>query len=149
MPIDIRTAGYQKRERVAAPLDVYNSTLNTLQQKHDTAIETSNQIKTFLANKQLNEAENEWLDKYSRDVNAQIEASAQEGSYATALTTARRLAGEVASNPGLIGRERYQQEFKNSKMKLLIVMLMTEMLRLIHWNRTNIIIKTKQMKQAK
>lgn len=112
MPIDIKTAGYQKRERVAAPLDVYNSTLNTLQQKHDTAIETSNQIKTFLANKQLNEAENEWLDKYSRDVNAQIEASAQEGSYATALTTARRLAGEVASNPGLIGRERYQQEFK-------------------------------------
>jgi hypothetical protein len=112
MPIDIRTAGYQKRERVAAPLDVYNSTLNTLQQKHDTAIETSNQIKTFLANKQLNEAENEWLDRYSRDINAQIEASAQEGSYATALTTARRLAGEVASNPGLIGRERYQQEFK-------------------------------------
>lgn len=112
MPIDIRTAGYQKRERVAAPLDVYNSTLNTLQQKHDTAIETSNQIKTFLANKQLNEAENEWLDNYSRDINAQIEASAQEGSYATALTTARRLAGEVASNPGLIGRERYQQEFK-------------------------------------
>lgn len=112
MPIDIKTAGYQKRERVAAPLDVYNSTLNTLQQKHDTAIETSNQIKTFLANKQLNEAENEWLDKYSRDINAQIEASAQEGSYATALTTARKLAGEVNSNAGLIGRERYQQEFK-------------------------------------
>lgn len=112
MPIDIKTAGYQKRERVAAPLDVYNSTLNTLQQKHDTAIETSNQIKTFLANKQLNEAENEWLDNYSRDINAQIEASAQDGSYATALTAAKRLAGEVASNPGLIGRERYQQEFK-------------------------------------
>lgn len=112
MPINIKTAGYQKRERVAAPLDVYNSTLNTLQQKHDTAIETSNQIKTFLANKQLNEAENEWLDNYSRDINAQIEASAQDGSYATALTTARRLAGEVNSNPGLIGRERYQQEFK-------------------------------------
>lgn len=112
MPIDIKTSGYQKRERVAAPLDVYNSTLNTLQQKHDTAIETSNQIKTFLANKQLNEAENEWLDKYSRDVNAQIEASAQEGSYATALTTATKLAGEVASNPALIGRERYQQQYK-------------------------------------
>lgn len=112
MPINIKTAGYQKRERVAVPLDVYNSTLNTLQQKHDTAIETSNQIKTFLANKQLNEAENEWLDNYSRDINAQIEASAQEGSYATALSTARRLAGEVNSNPGLIGRERYQQEFK-------------------------------------
>lgn len=112
MPIDIRTAGYQKRERVAAPLDVYNSTLNTLQQKHDTAIETSNQIKTFLANKQLNEAENEWLDRYSRDVNAQIEAAAQEGSYATALTTATKLAGEVASNPALIGRERYQQQYK-------------------------------------
>lgn len=112
MPININTAGYQKRERVAAPLDVYNSTLNTLQQKHDTAIETSNQIKTFLANKQLNEAENEWLDRYSRDINAQIEASAQDGSYATALTTAKKLAGEVASNTGLIGRERYQQEFK-------------------------------------
>jgi hypothetical protein len=112
MPIDIKTAGYQKRERVAAPLDVYNSTLNTLQQKHDTAIETSNQIKTFLANKQLNEAENEWVDNYSRNINAQIEASAQDGSYATALTTAKKLAGEVASNPGLIGRERYQQEFK-------------------------------------
>ena len=118
MPIDIKTAGYQKRERVAAPLDVYNSTLNTLQQKHDTAIETSNQIKTFLANKQLNEAENEWLDKYSRD--------------ATALTTARRLAGEVASNPGLIVVSVINRNLRSSKMKLLIVMLMMVMLKHTH-----------------
>lgn len=112
MPININTAGYQKKERVAAPLEVYASTLDTLQKKHDTAIETQNQVKTFLANKQLNEAENKWLSDYTKSINNQIEAAAQEGSYATALTTARRLAGEVASNPGLIGRERYQAEFK-------------------------------------
>lgn len=112
MPININTAGYQKKERVAAPLEVYASTLDTLQKKHDTAIETQNQVKTFLANKQLNEAENQWLSDYTQSINNQIEAAAQEGSYATALTTARRLAGEVASNPGLIGRERYQAEFK-------------------------------------
>lgn len=112
MPINIRTSGYQKRERVAAPLDAYTSTLQTLQQKHDTTIETQNKIKGFLANKQLNEAENKWLADYSAKINAQIENAAEEGSYATALTTARKMAGEVASNPGLIGRERYQQEYK-------------------------------------
>lgn len=112
MPINIRTSGYQKRERVAAPLDAYASTLQTLQQKHDTTIETQNKIKEFLANKQLNEAENKWLADYSAKINAQIENAAEEGSYATALTTARKMAGEVASNPGLIGRERYQQEYK-------------------------------------
>lgn len=112
MPINIRTSGYQKRERVAAPLDAYASTLQTLQQKHDTTIETQNKIKGFLANKQLNEAENKWLADYSAKINAQIENAAEKGSYATALTTARKMAGEVASNPGLIGRERYQQEYK-------------------------------------
>lgn len=112
MPININTAGYQKKERVTAPLEVYASTLDTLQKKHDTAIETQNQVKSFLANKQLNEAENKWLADYTQSINNQIEAAAQEGSYATALTTARRLAGEVTSNPGLIGRERYQAEFK-------------------------------------
>lgn len=112
MPININTAGYQKKERVAAPLEVYASTLDTLQKKHDTAIETQNQVKSFLANKQLNEAENKWLADYTQSINNQIEAAAQEGSYATALTTAKRLAGEVTSNPGLIGRERYQAEFK-------------------------------------
>ena len=112
MPIDIKTSGYQKRERVAAPLDAYSATLNTLQQKHETAIDTANKIKTFLANKELNEAENQWLNDYSQKINNQIEAAAQEGSYATALTTATKLAGEVASNPALIGRERYQQQYK-------------------------------------
>lgn len=112
MPIDIKTSGYQKRERVAAPLDAYSATLNTLQQKHETAIDTANKIKTFLANKELNEAENKWLTDYSQQINNQIEAAAQEGSYATALTTAIKLAGEVASNPALIGRERYQQQYK-------------------------------------
>lgn len=112
MEIDIRTSGYQKREQVAAPLDAYAATLNTLQQKHETAIDTANKIKTFLANKELNEAENKWLSDYSQQINNQIEAAAQEGSYASALTTATKLAGDVASNPALIGRERYQQQYK-------------------------------------
>ena len=112
MAINIRTSGYQKRERVAAPLDTYANTLQTLQQKHDTTIETQNKIKEFLANKQLNEKENKWLADYASNINAQIESAAQDGSYATALTTARKMAGEVASNPGLIGRERYQAVYK-------------------------------------
>lgn len=112
MAINIKTSGYQKRERIAAPLEVYSNTLDTLQQRHENAIETSNKIKTFLANKELNEAENKWLSDYSTQINNQIEAAAQQGSYATALTTASKLAGEVASNLGLIGRERYQKEFK-------------------------------------
>lgn len=112
MPIDIKTAGYQKKERVAAPLDVYAGTLNTLQKKHESAIDSANKIKTFLANKNLNEAENKWLSDYSQQINNQIESAAEEGSYASALTTATKLAGEVASNPALIGRERYQQEYK-------------------------------------
>lgn len=111
MPIDIKTSGYQKRERVAAPLDAYSATLNTLQQKHETAIDTANKIKTFLANKELRSREQMATD-YSQQINNQIEAAAQEGSYATALTTATKLAGEVASNPALIGRERYQQQYK-------------------------------------
>lgn len=119
MPINIKTAGYQKKERIAAPLDVYAGTLNTLQKKHESAIETSNKIKTFLANKELNEAENKWLNDYSQQINNQIEAAAQSGSYATALTTATKLAGEAASNPGLIGRERYQQQYKKFQDEVL------------------------------
>lgn len=111
-PINFTIPRYQRREYINAPLDVYANTLGTLQQRHEQAIEQTNAVKTFLANKQLNEAENEWLYNYSQDIQNQIENAAQSGSYATALTTAKKLAGDVASNPALIGRERYQQQYQ-------------------------------------
>ena len=110
-PINFTIPRYQRREFVAAPLEIYSNTLGTLQQRHEQAIEQSNAVKTFLANKQLNEEENKWLYDYSKDIERQIEDSVESGSYATALTTAKTLAGKVASDPALIGRERYQQQY--------------------------------------
>lgn len=111
-PINFNIPRYQRREFVAAPLETYANTLGTLQQRHEQAIQQANATKTFLANKQLNEAENEWLYNYTQDIQNQLESAAESGSYATALTTAQKLAGQVASDPALIGRERYQQQFK-------------------------------------
>lgn len=111
-PINFNIPRYQRREFVAAPLETYANTLGTLQQRHEQAIHKLMHTKTFLANKQLNEAENEWLYNYTQDIQNQLESAAESGSYATALTTAQKLAGQVASDPALIGRERYQQQFK-------------------------------------
>lgn len=111
-PINFTIPRYQRREFVAAPLEIYSNSLGTLQQRHEQAIEQSNAVKTFLANKQLNEEENKWLYDYSKDIERQIEDAVESGSYATALTTAKTLAGKVASDPALIGRERYQQQYQ-------------------------------------
>lgn len=109
---NLNIAKYQKREHVTAPLDIYNDTLDTLQQKHDKAIDQTSAIKTFIANKDLNESESKWASDYAANIESKIQASVEEGSYATALTTVKKLAGDVASDVGLLGREKAQAAYK-------------------------------------
>ena len=109
---NLNIAKYQKREYVGAPIDVYAQSLDTLQQKHEGAIEQMNANKAFLANKDLHESEAGWAANLASEYQSKIDSAAESGSYATALTAAKVAAGEIASNKGLIGREKAQTAYK-------------------------------------
>lgn len=109
---NLNIAKYQKREYISAPIDVYAQSLDTLQQKHEGAIEQMNANKAFLANKDLHESEASWAANLASEYQSKIDSAAESGSYATALTAAKVAAGEIASNKGLIGREKAQAAYK-------------------------------------
>lgn len=112
MPNEFGLLDYVPRQQFALPMEYIANGVKTLQKAHYDAIEQQSQINTALSNLELNEAENGWLDKYKEDINSAIDGSAQDGHYATALTRAKQLAGKVASDPALIGRMRYQNDYK-------------------------------------
>lgn len=73
-------------------------------------------LKAAIGKVQLNAAEDAWKTDYINRLSSRIDSAAQFGDYSTALEEATRLAGEAASSPELLGRERanikYQEELK-------------------------------------
>ena len=90
-------------------LDVLGQALNKLDAANEKALQQRSAIEAALADVKLNAAEDEWKQNYVNDIKKQIDAEAQFGNYAKALSTATRLAGEAVSNPALRGRMRYNE----------------------------------------
>lgn len=93
-------------------LDVLGQALNKLDAANEKALQQRSAIEAALADVKLNAAEDEWKQNYVNDIKKQIDAEAQFGNYAKALSTATRLAGEAVSNPALRGRLRANEQYE-------------------------------------
>jgi hypothetical protein len=112
MPNELGLLQYVPRQQYAMPFEYVQHGVESLKKAHYDALEQQSHIAASIASLELNEAENGWKDKYTQDITAAIDGAAEDGHYATALTRAKQLAGKVASDPALLGRARYQQDFK-------------------------------------
>lgn len=87
------------------------------EERKQKALSQQASIKAAISQVELDESEDEWKQNYINNINNQINEAAAVGDYAGALERATTIAGDIASDPALIGRERYnkqRQEFIKS-----------------------------------
>lgn len=68
-------------------------------------------VEAAIAQTELNDSEDEWKQNYINDIKTNIDSAIEIGDYAGAFQRATRLAGKVATDPALRGRERYQKKY--------------------------------------
>ena len=93
-------------------VEAFTNALNKIDEKAKESLQTQNQIKTALANLDINAAEDSWKAGYVRNIQNQLDDAAIYGDYSRSLNTARELAGQVASDPAVLGRVRAQAAYK-------------------------------------
>ena len=101
-------------EEYIAPVDLQTigNAYNTLEQGHLKALELRNQLDTAIANLDLNEAEDEFRQSLSSGIKNTIDENSYNGNAYYALDDLIKVQGDIARNPGLIGRLRAQQAYK-------------------------------------
>lgn len=93
-------------------VEAFTNALNKIDEKAKESLQTQNQIKMALANLDINAAEDSWKTGYVRNIQNQLDDAAMYGDYSRSLNTARELAGQVASDPAVLGRVRAQAAYK-------------------------------------
>lgn len=93
-------------------VEAFTNALNKIDEKTKESLQTQNQIKMALANLDINAAEDSWKAGYVRNIQNQLDDAAMYGDYSRSLNTARELAGQVASDPAVLGRVRAQAAYK-------------------------------------
>lgn len=99
-------------------VEAFTNALNKIDEKAKESLQTQNQIKMALANLDINAAEDSWKAGYVRNIQNQLDDAAMYGDYSRSLNTARELAGQVASDPAVLGRVRAQAAYKTFKDNL-------------------------------
>ena len=96
-----------------APVDLQtlNTAYNNLQTRHDEAIKATSELKTAVANLDLNEAEEDFRQKLISDIEYTIGSNTAYGNSASAYDDIMKLSGDIASNTALIGRLKAQQAY--------------------------------------
>lgn len=93
-------------------VEAFTNALNKIDEKAKESLQTQNQIQMALANLDINAAEDSWKAGYARNIQNQLDDAAMYGDYSRSLNTARILAGQVASDPAVLGRVRAQAAYK-------------------------------------
>lgn len=93
-------------------VEAFTNALNKIDEKAKESLQTQNQIKMALANLDINSAEDSWKAGYVRNIQNQLDDAAIYGDYSRSLNIARELAGQVASDPAVLGRVRAQAAYK-------------------------------------
>ena len=87
-------------------------TADNLEAGHLKAVETASQLKTTIANLDMNEAEDGFKQQLQADLEQTIENNVQYGNMYYALDDIIKKSGDILSNPAVIGRLKTQQEYK-------------------------------------
>lgn len=93
-------------------LDVLANTYNTLEKGHQQAVVTTTAYATKLAELDLNEAEDAWRQQEIAKVRQALNDNMVYGNATAALDDVVKTYGDIASNAGMIGRLRAQQDYK-------------------------------------
>lgn len=103
-----------------APVDLQTlgTTFSTLEKGHQEAIKTASELKTAMANLDLNEAEDEYKQNKINEIEATIEANTTYGNMYSALDDIVTKAGDLARDSGMIGRLKSQVAYKEYQDKV-------------------------------
>ena len=93
-------------------VEAFTKALDKIDEKAKESLQTQNQIQMALANLDVNGAEDNWKAAYARNIQNQLDDAAIYGDYSRSLNTARVLAGQVASDPAVLGRVKAQAAYK-------------------------------------
>lgn len=99
-------------------LNTLGSTFNTLEQGHKEAVKAASDLEIVLANLDLNEAESEWRQQRLSEIRQTVADNTNHGNAYGALDDVISKAGNIASDPGMIGRLNAQKEFKQWETEL-------------------------------
>jgi len=112
---------YTLQERPIQPmldLGVVQNTLATITAGNKEALQKQSELRTAIANLDLNEAEDGYKQQLYDDITKTIDDNAIEGNAYYALDDIIKKQGDIASNPGLIGRLKAQQAYKQYRAEI-------------------------------
>lgn len=92
--------------------NLVGNTLATITAGNREALQKQSELKTAIANMDLNEAEDGFRQQLFDDITTTIEDNSIAGNAYYALDDIIKKAGDIGSNPGLLGRLKAQQEYK-------------------------------------
>lgn len=93
-------------------LEKIGKAYDTLEQGHQATIAQASAVKQELAKLDLNEAEDEWRQQQINKIESTITDNSQYGNAYSAFDDVIAEAGNIMSNPGMLGRLRAQQDYK-------------------------------------
>ena len=99
-------------------LETLSKTYATLEEGHHKAVAAEAELKTAIANYDLNEAEDGFRQAMLDDLVTTIEENTRYGNKYGALDDIVAKAGDIESNPALIGRLKAQADYKAFQAKL-------------------------------
>lgn len=99
-------------------LDTLGKTFDTLEQGHQTAIKTAAELKSTVAQLDLNESEEPFRQELINGISKTVEDNSIYGNAYGALDDLVSLTGDITSNPDLIRKLKAQQDFKSFKTKV-------------------------------
>lgn len=92
--------------------NLVGNTLATITAGNKEALQKQSELRTAIANMDLNEAEDGFRQQLFDDITTTIENNSVAGNAYYALDDIIKKAGDIGSNPGLLGRLKAQQEYK-------------------------------------
>lgn len=93
-------------------LEKIGKAYDTLEQGHQATIAQASTVKQELAKLDLNEEEDAWRQQQINKIESTIKDNSQYGNAYSAFDDVIAEAGNIMSNPGMLGRLRAQQNYK-------------------------------------
>lgn len=93
-------------------LGIVQNSLSTITAGNKEALQKTSELRTAIANMDLNETEDRFREQLYNDITKTIEDNSIEGNAYYALDDIIKKTGDITSNPGLLGRLKAQQAYK-------------------------------------
>ena len=93
-------------------LDILHNTLSNLETTHQATVKATSELKTAIANLDLNEAEDGFRNQLLMDIENTIDNNSRYGNLAGAYDDITKIQGDIAGNPALISKLKAQQNYK-------------------------------------